>query len=222
MKKLLGGFSPVIGLLLGVLLLSMVYFLGMSLAKTYLPPPYKCWVMTCELASWKEIQQVVLTNVREHEVISDVGAFPETDFKSPELKQVRIHITYTDNLQPTTGVKHYRQRVLVFDDRMLLARNLDMMTFSMEQSGIEFQTQFFATKLGPREAYRIVWDQLQRSPHLKNVLSLIIGLGFGKETSESSEKLVWSFHFLMRKGTLIYDVDAETGKIIYETAALRP
>jgi hypothetical protein len=102
-KKLLGGFSSVIGLLLGVFVLAIVYFLGMSLAKTYLPVPYKCWFMTCELASWEEIQQVALSNVHADEVISDVAVLPKTDFKSAELSELSIRITYANDSKLTSN-----------------------------------------------------------------------------------------------------------------------
>lgn len=220
MKKLLGGFSLVKWLLLGVLFVAIVYFVGMSLARTYLPPPYKCWLMACELASWKEIQQIALKNARQHEVISDAAAFPKTNFKSADLGEVSIHITYADNSQPTGGMKQYTQRIVVFDDRMLWVRDLDMMMLSQEPASVEFQTQFLTTKLGPREAYWVVWDRLQTSPHLKNVLAMIVGLRYGEEASENTTKLVWSFDCLMHEGTLIYEVDAETGKLTYETVAL--
>ena len=221
MKKLLGGFSPVIWLLLGVFFLAIVYFVGMSLAKTYLPAPYKCWLMTCELASWEEIQQIALKNIKENEVISDVSAFPKTNFKSAELGEVSIHINYADNSKPTSAAKQYTQRAVFFDDRMLWVRDLDMMTFSTEPTGVEFGTQFLTTRLGPREAYRVIWDRLQTSPYLEDIDVVGVGLHFGKEVSQDPTKLVWDFFFLMRKGRLVYQVDAETGKITYEIAALR-
>jgi hypothetical protein len=103
----------------------------------------------------------------------------------------------------------------------LWVRDIDMMMSSPEPTGVEFQTQFLTTKLGPREAYWVAWDRLQTSPHLKNLRRVLVGLRFGAEDSKSSEKLVWSFEFLTREDTLVYEVDAETGKITYERVFLR-
>lgn len=218
-----GGAPTLVWMLVGLFLFAIVYFLGMSLAKVYLPAPYKCWLMTCELASWEEIQQVALANVRANEVISGVSVHTRENFESAELGKVDISVTYTDNSKSGDNAKYtYRERVLVFDDRTLSARDLNMMMTSTEPGSVEFQTQFLTTKLGPREAYRVFWDRLQSSPYLKNVRSVMISLSFGKEESKSAEKLVWLFYCLMNKGILAYEVDAETGKITYETVSLRP
>lgn len=216
-----GNRSTVKWMLLGILLFSIVYLLGMGLAKAYLPYQYRCLLMPCEPASWKTIQDLVIEHEHDNgknylfsslafDVRNENGLAPEV----PD--DIEISVNYIDPEISGNGSEIARtrhERSIIFNDRKLWAREygLGMWTSNINDlPSAESQKRFLDVKIGPRDAYTIIANYLKSD--LKKLNHANFELIYDKDQETQAEKFVWVFEYI-KADLVVFYIDAQTGKI---------
>lgn len=206
--------------LLAITLLSAVYLLTIWLVQIYFYQ-YHCVVIRCEPASWATMKDLIFAHANnngEEEQIVSITVFPRTKFESEELDYINVYISYIATSKTTNTPYFYgeQSRTVYFNDHVLWLEDDGQQEFVKDLPTIAFQEPLKNATIGPREAYRIVWLHLQKTPELvKRIRSVIGDLVLDQSLHPAKDNvLLWEFRFTMKGGMLTYRVNAETEEII--------
>jgi hypothetical protein len=153
----------------------------------------------------------------QEELVSSITVHPRTKFESGELDYINVYISYVATSKITNPPLFFVERSVYFNDHVLWLEDAGQQEVVKDLPTIAFQERLAAAKIGPREAYRVIWQDLQTTPGLatKKIFSFIGDLIFDVSSQATQDGvLFWEFRFAMKGGLLTYRVNAETGEII--------